>query len=42
VGYFPREVFFLRFGLAGVFFDVSANGFCGLFAAMGGLLPVSG
>ena len=35
-GYLPREVFFLRLGLVGVFFGVSAEGLCGLFAAMSG------
>lgn len=41
-GYLPREVFFGRLGLAGVFFSLWATDFGRFFPATGRLLPVIG
>jgi hypothetical protein len=40
--YLPREVFFGRLGLAGVFFSLWATDFGRFFPATGGLLPIIG
>jgi hypothetical protein len=40
--YLPREVFFGRLGLAGVFFSLWATDFGRFFPATGGLLAVIG